>query len=190
MTVAATVHAVLNDASEAVVLTPGLPFTTYRLKLADQSDVDAHGGAVGDIIDCQLMHPANALAHLTPDDLERYQIQVVTLEATPEDQVEASRTFSVAGSVISCVQTFEAAPPAPVPEEVYAIQLLEQIRRDGRTDAVNTYVAGAGADVQLWFNRANIVRRDNQMLTDGWSAIALTDDQLDDTFRAADLIPL
>lgn len=81
------------------------------------------------------------------------------------------------------------APPA-VPAQVLTIQGLVALKAAGKLDAVNAAVAGASADVQLWFANTPIFRRDNAMLLGVATGLGWSSADLDALFIAAAQVPV
>lgn len=85
------------------------------------------------------------------------------------------------------VWTLEDAPPPPVPEPTGAqckIALYEAGLLDDVEDAI---AAHPYRPVQLWYASANTWRRDNPYVQAIGVELGLTDEQIDDLFRAAAL---
>lgn len=76
------------------------------------------------------------------------------------------------------------APPAPVPEAITPLQARRALRAADLLDAVNAWIATQSDDAQEAWEYCIEVRRDDALIAGAQAALGLTDEQVDDLFRA------
>lgn len=75
--------------------------------------------------------------------------------------------------------------PAPVPEEVFPLQMRKALRQSGLKSAADAYLATLDEEVQEEWEYASTIRRDNPFIEGARIALGLTEEQADDLFRLA-----
>lgn len=75
--------------------------------------------------------------------------------------------------------------PVPVPQSVTPRQARLALLAAGLLDDVNAAVAAAGPQAQIDWDYALEIRRDNALIASMAAGLNLTDEQIDDLFRAA-----
>lgn len=76
------------------------------------------------------------------------------------------------------------APP-PVPVEIERLWALLALQGAGLYDIVEAAVEGAELATRLYYREAGLFRRDSAILIEFAHGLGMTDEQLDDLFRAA-----
>lgn len=76
-------------------------------------------------------------------------------------------------------------PPAPVPREVYPLQIRKALRASGLHAAVSAFIAGQSDEVKESWEYASIVTRDNALIEAGRVSLGLSVKQVDDLFKLA-----
>lgn len=76
----------------------------------------------------------------------------------------------------------------PVPRSVTGAQAKIALLRAGLLAQVKTVVAAYPEEVQIWFSDAQVWERNNPYVLGIGLELSLTDDQVDDLFRAAALL--
>jgi hypothetical protein len=75
-------------------------------------------------------------------------------------------------------------PPVPVPEAITPLQARRALRAADLLDAVNAWIATQPAEVLEAWEYCVEVRRDSPLIAAAQVALGLTDEQVDDLFRA------
>jgi len=93
---------------------------------------------------------------------------------------------AVARGADSVTAVWVATPyTAPVPASVTPLQARRVLRAQGLTATVEAWVADQGAEVAEAWEYAQEIRRDDALITAVGAALDLTEDQIDNLFRAA-----
>lgn len=177
-------YAIIVDGAPVEVPT-GVPFWTSQLKITTPEEAAWSGWPIGSVIDKVYNHSAEALANFTDDDRARYAIHTFALPAPPAGKVLAAYTLALDGDSIVVTPTF--ADP-PVPAQVSRLQAKQALRIAGNLDAVETAIAAASKEVQIYWADAPIFHRDHPTLLSMATAVQMSSDQVDALFRAAILI--
>ena len=99
--------------------------------------------------------------------------EIVTPESVQRVQLTAEEEAAI------------AATPQPVPEEVPQWQARTALLRAGLLTQIEAAVAQASQEVKIAWEYAPNIRRDSAFVAAMAAALGLTDQQLDDLFRAA-----
>ena len=75
--------------------------------------------------------------------------------------------------------------PPPVPPEIERLWALLALQGAGLYDAIEAAIESADLPTRLYYREAGLFRRDSAILIDFAHGLGLTDQQLDDLFRAA-----
>ena len=75
-------------------------------------------------------------------------------------------------------------PPAPVPASITPLQARRALRAADLLDAVNGWIATQPDDAQEAWEYCIEVRRDSPLIAGAQEGLGLTDEQVDDLFRA------
>jgi hypothetical protein len=75
-------------------------------------------------------------------------------------------------------------PPVPVPEAITPLQARRALRAAGLLEAVNGWITTQPAEAQEAWEYCVEVRRDDALIAGAQEGLGLTDEQVDDLFRA------
>ena len=75
-------------------------------------------------------------------------------------------------------------PPVPVPASITPLQARRALRAADLLDAVNAWIATQPDDAQEAWEYCIEVRRDSPLIAGAQEGLGLTDEQVDDLFRA------
>ena len=75
-------------------------------------------------------------------------------------------------------------PPVPVPASITPLQARRALRAADLLDAVNGWIATQSDDAQEAWEYCIEVRRDDALIAGAQEGLGLTDEQVDDLFRA------
>jgi hypothetical protein len=139
-----------------------------------------------------------AEAHITRNGFYDHSVEADYIEGegtfTPlpeyDPETEALQFTGVGWSVVP-VAVRDAyqppePPPPPIPMEVSAVQAKTALFAAGLYDAVETALGGSPyALIRIWWDSAQVWRRDNPYISALATELGLSDDQVDGLFVAA-----
>jgi hypothetical protein len=115
--------------------------------------------------------------------------EVVHIDRTTD---QAPEGWLVVGPEIVCGMLWDgeqfttpAPTPAPVPQSVSPRQARTALRAAGLLSDVNAAVAAAGEQAQIDWDYALEIRRDDALIASMAASLNITNEQIDDLFRAA-----
>lgn len=114
-----------------------------------------------------------------------FQILEVAQVSVPEGKQRATQPiYELIGGVPTETTEVEDIP-AHVPEEVTRRQFMMQLSISGLTATVEDWVAQQNELTQIEFRESSTFARSNPRMQDGFTALGLTTQQVDDFFVAA-----
>lgn len=112
-------------------------------------------------------------------------VQAAPAFAASQGWVAAANDVGIGWTYNGSVFTAPAAQPVPVPFSVTRYQFFTAIRNAGRANDLRTYIQGlANGELEAWQNR-NRVYRASAMIEAARVALGVTNNAVDNLFRAA-----
>lgn len=174
------IFAALDADSIPYEVPAGVPFTTHRLRVADEQEAAWTLVPVGSFAPVEVNHSAVALDAYGSADLDRYGIQRIDL-AVPAGQLVASYELALhADGTIYVDAIFADVPPPPPILVVSARQLRRALRIMDLRDAVEAAVAGSGdPDLQDYWQFTSEFHRDHPKVALMVAAVGKTSAEAD-----------
>lgn len=133
-------------------------------------------------------HPAHVLQFWTPEELSEIGVHPVMDAEIPQGHVATGSSLHWDGETVTQVFETEPAPP-PVPETVSRFQARAALLQAGRLGDAEAAVAKASDPLlSLAWAEAIEWKRSSPALNALAEGIGMTQDEIDDLFRAAALI--
>ena len=163
-----------------VEIAAGWPFATTTLLIQTDEDAEAFGASIGDVVDCEISHAANALELLGEEGRVRFGVlPIVEPDPAPEGQVIASTALELVEGQVRRVAIYETAPSPVVPTKVHKLWLVKVLIGRDEMDAVDDLIqtkaaAGDKGYKRYWEAVSEIYRNDLALAAFayefGWSA--------------------